>query len=190
MWDVAKNRKTPHEILKGRKSKKEMLEFGEAVHFIPVTSYKDLPKAEPRALDGIWLGLDYETDEYVVGYTNGNFTTRTVRRKLSALDGLWTMFAACGAFLGCHMPTPKTRPSPTRKSLTRTMPQHIPTRQTTPFHLHADSVLRELTWTNMATRPAVLDAMPQNIKDRIEITQSYVVNAYANASLVVLTTDT
>ena len=39
-----------------------MLEFGEAVQFIAVNSYKDLPNAEARALNCIWLGVDDETD--------------------------------------------------------------------------------------------------------------------------------
>ena len=76
--------KTPHDIMNGRKSQCEMLEFCEAIQFIPVNSYKDVPKAEPRALNGIWLGVDYETDEHVVGTANGIFTSRTVRRKPAA----------------------------------------------------------------------------------------------------------
>ena len=37
-FSVAKDEKTPHERPRGRKSKKLMMEFGEALHFVPVNA--------------------------------------------------------------------------------------------------------------------------------------------------------
>ena len=58
-----------------------MLEFGESVHFIPVSDYKAVPKAEARGKIGVWIGVDDETDEHLIGTTDGVYVSRTVRRR-------------------------------------------------------------------------------------------------------------
>ena len=73
--------KTAYELIKGRKSKREMLEFGKSVHFIPGSDYKAIPKAEPRGKIGTWIGIGDDTDEHLVATAEGIFKTRTVRRR-------------------------------------------------------------------------------------------------------------
>ena len=82
-FHVAKGKdgKTAHESIKGRKSKREMLEFGESAIFIPVNDNTAIPTAEIRSTIGIWIGVDEGTGEHIVGTTEGIFATRTVRRR-------------------------------------------------------------------------------------------------------------
>ena len=81
-FTVGNDGKTPHERLKGRKSKRQLLEFGEAVHFLPL-DIKDRPNADARFQDGIWLGIRLGTEEHVVGNASGVFKARSIRRKPS-----------------------------------------------------------------------------------------------------------
>ena len=79
-FKVGKDGKTPHQRLRGRKSKRQLLEFGEAVHFMPLDALKQ-PNPDARCMDGIWLALRLGTEEYLVGTKEGVFKARTVRRK-------------------------------------------------------------------------------------------------------------
>ena len=72
--------KTPHERLRGRKSKRQLMEFGEAVHFLPL-DIKEHPNSDARFQDGIWLGVRLGTEEYLIGTPTGVFKARSVRRK-------------------------------------------------------------------------------------------------------------
>ena len=47
---VGKDGKTPHQRLRGRKSKKQLMEFGKSVHFMPLDAL-DQPNADPRCMD-------------------------------------------------------------------------------------------------------------------------------------------
>ena len=79
-FSVGKDGKTPHQRLRGRKSKRQLLEFGETVHFMPLDAL-DKPNTDSRYIDGVWLGLRMGTEEYLVGNKDGVFKARTVRRK-------------------------------------------------------------------------------------------------------------
>ena len=51
------------------------------MQFIPADSYDGMPKADDRAWEGVWIGVNLKTDEPPVGTENGIFTSRAVRRK-------------------------------------------------------------------------------------------------------------
>ena len=73
-FNVGKDGKTPHQRLRGRKSKKQLLEFGEAVHVMPLDAL-DQPNVEARYVDGVWLGLRMGTKVYRLGNKEGVFKT-------------------------------------------------------------------------------------------------------------------
>ena len=77
-FSIGKDDKTPHQRLKGRRSQKQLIEFGMSVHFMPLDPL-DQPNADPRYMDGIWLGLRMGTEEYLVGNATGVFKARSVR---------------------------------------------------------------------------------------------------------------
>ena len=79
-FTVGKDGKTPHERLRGRKSRKQLLEFGESVHFMALNAL-DKPNADMRYQDGIYLGIRLGSDEYLVGTAGGVFKARSIRRK-------------------------------------------------------------------------------------------------------------
>ena len=80
-FSVAADGKTPHERLRGKKSRKQLIEFGESIHFMPLNAL-DKPNIDSRFQDGIWLGVRLGTDEYLVGTSNGVFKARSIRRKI------------------------------------------------------------------------------------------------------------
>ena len=47
--------KTPWDMLKGRKSRKDLLDYGECIWYMPVDAM-DRCKIDPRRHDGVWLG--------------------------------------------------------------------------------------------------------------------------------------
>ena len=61
-FSVGKDGKTPHQRLRGRKSKRQLLEFGETVHFMPLDAL-DKPNTDSIYIDGVWLGLRMGTEE-------------------------------------------------------------------------------------------------------------------------------
>ena len=73
--------KTSYQLMKGRKSNAKLAEFGEVVHFrIPKTPL--MPKKfEDLWNEGVWLGFDMRTGEYMVGTAVGVFRVATVKRK-------------------------------------------------------------------------------------------------------------
>ena len=85
-FTMGKDGKTPHERLRGRRSKRQLIEFGEAVHFLPL-DIKDHPNVDARFQDGIWLGVQLGTEEHVIGTPTGIFKARSIRRKPA--DSRW-----------------------------------------------------------------------------------------------------
>ena len=85
-FSVGSDGKTPHERLRGRKSKRQVLEFGESVHFLPL-DIKERPNSDPRFQDGIWLGIRLGSEEYLIGTPSGVFKARSIRRK--PLESRW-----------------------------------------------------------------------------------------------------
>ena len=70
----------PHVRDKGRKGRREVCEFGESILYMPADAL-DQPNMQPRWLHGLWLGLRPESDEVLVGTTEGVFKARSIKRK-------------------------------------------------------------------------------------------------------------
>ena len=87
---IRPNGRTSYQMMKGRKSNSKMAEFCEVVHFrIPKTPL--MPgKFEDLWCEGVWLGFDMRSGEYMIGtntgvsespQSNGNRLTRGGHRK-------------------------------------------------------------------------------------------------------------
>ena len=77
--------KTPRERA-GWRANSNVVEFGEAVDFIPFNSRR-VSKFDAKLREGIWLGLDSRTDEHIVGTRYGVYRASTV--KPTAEDERW-----------------------------------------------------------------------------------------------------
>ena len=65
---------------RGKEYNREIPEFGECIHYMPVKRGR-LLKLEPRFEDGVFLGIREESDELFVGTPDGVYKVRNVRRK-------------------------------------------------------------------------------------------------------------
>ena len=86
-FSVAADGKTPHERLKGKKSRKQLIEFGESIHVMPRNAL-DKPNLDSRFHDGIWLGVKLGTDEYLVGTSNSAFKANTFGEETLSTVGI------------------------------------------------------------------------------------------------------
>ena len=77
-----------HERLRGRKSKKELVEFGEQVHYLPLDS-GDGGKIDAEWSEGTWLGIKIDSDEVLIGTTNGVSRLEASRESPPIRDGTW-----------------------------------------------------------------------------------------------------
>ena len=85
---AGKDGQTPHQRLRGRKAKKELVEFGECVHWMPQTGEGGHGgNIDARWQDGVWLGIRMESDEVLIGTPTGIFTARSIQRKPTDLSG-------------------------------------------------------------------------------------------------------
>ena len=75
--------------MKGRRTNAKLAEFGEIVHFrIPKTTL--MPgKFEDLWSEGVWLGFDMRSGEYMIATPMGVFGVATVKRKPT--DTRWSM---------------------------------------------------------------------------------------------------
>ena len=79
-FHVTSDGKTGHERVRGRKSRKELVEFGECVHWMPLKD-ESAGSIDPRWLDGVWLGVRMESDEVLIWTSEGIFPARSIQRK-------------------------------------------------------------------------------------------------------------
>jgi len=79
---VGQDGKTARERLRGRKFKRELVEFGECVWYLKPKS-KGKEKFETRWGTGVWLGIREESGEIFIGTAAGVLKVRSVRRKSS-----------------------------------------------------------------------------------------------------------
>ena len=54
-----------------------VLEFGEKVYFVPFESHAKVNKFEAKLKEGVWLGLDSQTDEHIIGTKIGVFRSNS-----------------------------------------------------------------------------------------------------------------
>ena len=74
--------KTAYSRLKGKAFRRELVPFGECVHFVPVvTRNVRLNKLAAKWRDAIFLGIKESSGEYFVGTPDGVFRARSVKRK-------------------------------------------------------------------------------------------------------------
>ena len=84
-FGVGQDSHTRIERLKGERSERTLAEFGECVFYLPL-DYKDDSVSIPdcKLKEGVWLGIDMQTSEVLIGTGSGIVKTRTVRRKVEA----------------------------------------------------------------------------------------------------------
>ena len=73
----------PYQRLRGEKLHPDLIEFGECVHYLPL-SHLELGKAEARWKDGVFLGIRLESGEKLIGTPEGVFKVRSLRRRIES----------------------------------------------------------------------------------------------------------
>ena len=82
-FQVDKGGKTPYERLKGKASLKELSEFGEKVHYMPLKTDGGVGPGSlgARYVTGIWLGINERNSEVYIGLPGGGVTSaRSIKR--------------------------------------------------------------------------------------------------------------
>ena len=79
-YNVGKDGLTPYRRLRGKNFRKEVADFGESVWYLKPKSLGKR-KLVSRWASGIWLGIRDESNEVLIGTTEGVIKVRTVRRK-------------------------------------------------------------------------------------------------------------
>ena len=78
--------RTSYERLKGKRYLKALPQIGEFVYYLPVrTSNTHMNKLEPKFLDGIFVGIQDQSDEVLVGTSDGVVKARSYRRRPPSL---------------------------------------------------------------------------------------------------------
>ena len=78
-FSVGPDGKVPFQRVRGRKMRRELVEFGEMVHWMPADQLHR-GKFEARWHNGIWLGVRPQTSEVLIGTPQGVFKARSVKR--------------------------------------------------------------------------------------------------------------
>ena len=89
-YRVGKDGRTPLERHRGEKTERPLAEFGELVHYLPLdrknnTSHSPDVKYE----DGVWLGVEMQSTEAIIGTPSGIVRARSVKRRPE--DVRWSM---------------------------------------------------------------------------------------------------
>ena len=79
-YNVGKDGRTAHERWKGKKSKREVAELGACVWLLEPRS-RGATGLMGRWSDGIWLGINEESGEVMIGTKDGTMRARAIRRK-------------------------------------------------------------------------------------------------------------
>jgi hypothetical protein len=69
LCEVGKDGKVPFQRLRGRRMHAELVESGERVHYQPL-NYKSLGSAQPRWVEGVYIGMKINTGEKLIATTN------------------------------------------------------------------------------------------------------------------------
>ena len=78
---VSRSGRRPYEKLKGKASQKELCEFGEKIHFMPLKTDGGVGSLGARYVTGIWLGINERNSEVYIGQAGGGVTTaRSIKR--------------------------------------------------------------------------------------------------------------
>ena len=80
-FEVGVDGRNANERLKGKRYNKELIPFGECIHYNLIDNDQRKTKLEARWCDGVFLGMRKGSDEYLVGTKDEVYKTRSVRRK-------------------------------------------------------------------------------------------------------------
>ena len=80
-FKIGSDGRTSYERITGHKCRHQVIGFAESVDFILETNKNNIHKADSRVMNGIFLGYEWRSTEYIVGTADGIFKCRTVRRK-------------------------------------------------------------------------------------------------------------
>ena len=79
-YTVGRDGRTPYERLKGKQSSIRMPPFAEKVLYKFQGEISHMPKLEPRWSEGVFLGVNGRTDEYIIGTPTGTVKARSIQR--------------------------------------------------------------------------------------------------------------
>lgn len=77
---IGSDGRTAYERIKGAKYKGELVEFGERILYYKIEEQANKEDFEPRWHQGIWLGVDLDTMQKVVGTEHGVVKSNTIKR--------------------------------------------------------------------------------------------------------------
>ena len=116
-YQVGRNGRTAYELHAGKPYRRQLVEFGERVYFMPIRpGGARQAKLDPKWQDGAFLGIRDRSDEMLIMTTSGVYKTRNVRRRpelerwdfefLMTLKGTpWNPNPAAGEMAADALPT-------------------------------------------------------------------------------------
>ena len=117
-YQVGRDGRTAYEVHAGKPYRRQLVEFGERVYFMPRQA-----KLDPKWQDGAFIGIRDRSDEMLIMTTSGVYKTRNVRRRpelerwdfefLMTLKGTpWNPNPAAGEMAADALPTDMAVPIP------------------------------------------------------------------------------
>ena len=80
-YKIGPDGRTAYEKITGHKCRQVAIGFAEIVDYILEPSKAHMHKADTRVMQGVFLGYEWRTTEYIIGTVDGIFKCRTVRRR-------------------------------------------------------------------------------------------------------------
>ena len=81
-YQVGRDGRTAYELHAGKPYRKQLVEFGELVYFMPIRPRgARQAKFDPKCKDGAFIGIRDRSDEMLIMTTSGVYKTRNVRRR-------------------------------------------------------------------------------------------------------------
>ena len=117
-YQVGRDGRTAYELHAGKPHRRQLVEFGERVYFMPRQA-----KLDPKWQDGAFIGIRDRSDEMLIMTTSGVYKTRNVRRRpeserwdfefLMTLKGTpWNPNPAAGEMAADALPADMAVPMP------------------------------------------------------------------------------
>ena len=79
-FEISKDGRTAYERLRGKRSNRETLEFGEKVHFLMQGARGSVGKINSAWMEGVYLGMREESTEHIIHTSEGIVRARSIRR--------------------------------------------------------------------------------------------------------------
>ena len=79
-FEISKDGQTAYERLRGKRSNRETLEFGEKLHFLMQGVRGSVGKINSAWMESVYLGMREESTEHIIHTSEGILRARSIRR--------------------------------------------------------------------------------------------------------------